>query len=283
MKSSNENCRLKRSDKFRCSWGKVKANIISQLPDMLYIFGIRAQSFFNRSRMMFKKSDDLILVSQGGLSWWTHRRRVRMYGNGLLYRGNLLGTSYLLPKLDFMDGDVVLDCGANMGDLQLYFKVRGVNVDYIGVEPNPIDFRCLTKNTLPGKALNIALWNSNSTMIFYVDTASASSSLIQPPFFTEKIEVPAVRIDSLELPSRIKLFKVEGEGAEPEILEGAQGIFSRIEYISVDAGPERGINQTSTSDDVIKIMTEAGFKIVLENPYFRKTILFKNGNLESTN
>jgi hypothetical protein len=118
-------------------------------------------------------------------------------------------------------------------------------------------------------------------MIFHVDTASASSSLIQPPFFTEKIEVPAVRIDSLELPSRIKLFKVEGEGAEPEILEGAQGIFSRIEYISVDAGPERGVNQTSTRDDVIKIMIEAGFNIVLENPYHRKTILFKNGNLKS--
>jgi hypothetical protein len=143
-----------------------------------------------------------------------------------------------------------------------------------------MDYGCLSKNVISlGESRNLALWDSTSEMIFYVDTSSASSSLIEPPYYTEKIRVAAARLDSLDFPNRIKLFKVEGEGAEPEILEGARGIFSSIEYISVDAGPERGINQTPTRDEVLKLLTDAGFELVMENPFHRKTLLFRNTEL----
>jgi FkbM family methyltransferase len=212
-----------------------------------------------------------------GEFWMSHRKRVHLYSNGLMRRGESIGKSYLLSEISFHSGDFIVDCGANMGDLILYFKSKSISVDYLGFEPNPIDYECLrTNSTSLGGSRNLALWNSTSEMIFYVDTESASSSLIEPPFYTEKLQIPAARLDSLDFSKRIKLFKVEGEGAEPEILQGAIGLFSNIEYISVDAGPERGVHQTSTRDDVLKVLENSDFELVMENPYHRKTMLFKN-------
>ena len=218
-----------------------------------------------------------IIAIENSEFWMTHRKRVHLYSSGLMRRGESIGKSYLLSEIDFHPGDLVVDCGANMGDLILYFKSKSTPVDYLGFEPNPIDHECLSANSISsGESRNLALWNATSEMVFYVDTESASSSLIEPPFYTEKIRVPTARLDSMEFSKRIKLFKVEGEGAEPEILEGARGLFSSIEYIAVDAGPERGINQTSTRDDVLKVLANSDFELILENPFHRKTLLFRN-------
>jgi hypothetical protein len=82
------------------------------------------------------------------------------------------------------------------------------------------------------------------------------------------------------MPERIKLLKVEGEGAEPEILFGAVDFLSRIEFISVDVGPERGIEQATTRSEVFNFLQDNHFKLILENPYHRKTALFTNSRLK---
>ncbi len=255
----------------------IRKFILNKIPDP--IFANLKNIFFmiKKSSLRVHASQSLLKVRENETIWWTHRKRFHLYGYGLQQRGASIGKSYMLGEISFMPEDCIVDCGANMGDLQMYFKNLRIPINYIGIEPNPIDYRCLTKNTIaPGKALNVALWHIDSKMTFYVDTASASSSLIEPPYFTEKVIVDSVRLDSLELPKRIKLFKVEGEGAEPEIIEGARGVYSRIEYISVDAGPERGIEQTSTRNDVLKVLENTNFELVMENPYHRKTLLFRN-------
>lgn len=48
---------------------------------------------------------------------------------------------------------------------------------------------------------------------------------------------------------KIKILKIEGEGAEPDILQGAASILDRLEYICVDCGPERGLAKDSTLPD----------------------------------
>ena len=102
-----------------------------------------------------------------------------------------------------------------MGDLQLFFEFQEIRISYVGIEPNPLDFKCLNLNILPGaKGMNCALWNKTSNLEFYVDSKGASSSLIEPPRYSEKILVEAIRLDSLHF-SKIKLLKIEGEGAEP--------------------------------------------------------------------
>lgn len=264
-----------RTSQMRALIGKL----IQHFPDSLYIYFKNWDLRLRGEDIRLKKQGLNIIVMEQGEFWTTHRKRVHLYSSGLMRRGESIGKSYLLSEVNFRPGDFIVDCGANMGDLILYFKSRSISIDYLGFEPNPIDHVCLTVNSIAlGGSKNLALWNSTSEMIFYVDTESASSSLIEPPFYTKKIRVPAARLDSLEFPKKIKLFKVEGEGAEPEILEGAKGLFSSIEYIAVDAGPERGINQTPTRDGVLKVLANSDFELVMENPFHRKTLLFRNKN-----
>jgi FkbM family methyltransferase len=253
--------------------------VYRKLPDRFYTMLKNFQFRLRGISTRFRCNGGVIEVTEGDLFWTTHRNRAHLYSNGLLARGAAIGKSYLLEKIDFEEGDMIVDCGANMGDLQLWFFLKDINIEYLGIEPNPSDFECLSRNMLPSSScLNIALWNENGSLKFWVDTESASSSLIEPPNYTKVINVNSVRIDELENLDRIKLLKVEGEGAEPEILLGATKLLDKIDYISVDVGPERGLEQLSTRTDVLNIMSEFKFNIVLENPYHRKTILFENSS-----
>ena len=255
-------------------------SLIKNLPDSLYVRLKNLQGIFRGTSERYLSIDGKIRVSDRELFWTTHRNRCHLYSGGFTHRGRSIGKSYLLNNIAFNNRDVVIDCGANMGDLQLFFWDLGIDITYIGIEPNPTDFECLSENKLGSASfLNLALWNEKGCLKFWVDSMSASSSLIEPPGYTEIIRVDTVRLDQLSLPSRIKLLKIEGEGAEPEILLGCSGILHKVEFISADVGPERGVDQTSTRNDVVDYLLEKNFEIIEENRYHRKTILFVNKTL----
>jgi FkbM family methyltransferase len=145
----------------------------------------------------------------------------------------------MLQLIPFREGDLVVDCGASMGDLENYFRQNQLQINYVGFEANPHDFICLKMNVGSEKSQNIGLWNQVGSIPFYVNDAFASSSFIQPPEFTEIVNIPASTL-SVQFPNqKIRLLKLEAEGAEPEVLEGALEILRNIDYLSADVGPER--------------------------------------------
>jgi FkbM family methyltransferase len=253
---------------------------INKLPNSFFTLLKNVQGSLNGTPERYSSIAGKIQVRHKEMLWTTHRNRCHLYSKGFSQRGEAMGKTYLLYNITFSDRDVVIDCGANMGDLQLFFMNLGVDITYLGIEPNPIDFECLSENEIGSASfLNLALWNEKGSLKFWVDSKTASSSLIEPPSFTEIINVEAVRLDQLTLPPRIKLLKVEGEGAEPEILLGCAGILNKIEFISADVGPERGVNQVSTREDVVDYLVKNNFEIIEENRYHRKTVLFRNKTL----
>ena len=161
------------------------------------------------------------------------------YQHGLARRAEGLGAVYFLERIDFAEGDVVLDCGANLGDLLLWFRLRGLAVRYTAFEPSPLEHGCLVENVRPHTAHNIGLWNTRGQLSFYVSSQGADSSLIEPAHYDEVIEVPTERLDAY-VDGPVKLLKLEAEGAEPEILEGLGEAIAQVEYISADLGFERG-------------------------------------------
>jgi len=58
----------------------------------------------------------------------------------------------------------------------------------------------------------------------------------------------------------IRLLKVEAEGMEPEVLAGAHQTLQRVDYVAVDAGPERGGENTVPA--VLNALTSAGFEVL---------------------
>jgi FkbM family methyltransferase len=211
------------------------------------------------------------------------------YKNGVLTRSASIGNAYHLSLISFKDGDLVVDCGANVGDLSLYFKHKKILINLIAIEPSPLEYECLQKNVLNTKnynrssgqdisTMNVGLFDTEKTLDFYVSSEGADSSLISPKEFTNIVKVNVHRLDEL-LPNRkIKLLKLEAEGAEPEVLLGCENILDNIEYISADLGFERGIDESSTLVPVVNYLLSHGFALV-EVSKGRRVALFKNKSL----
>jgi hypothetical protein len=65
---------------------------------------------------------------------------------------------------------------------------------------------------------------------------------------------------------KIKLLKIEVEGSEPEVLQGAKSVLKIVDFVAVDTGPERGIK--NTFDEVNSYLVNHGFKLIRKNyPY----------------
>lgn len=185
-----------------------------------------------------------------------------------------LFNSYLLDYIDFSNEDLVIDCGANVGELDLAFKQKKININYVGIEPEPRTFYCLNKNS-NSQNLNLCLSEKEGSVQFYIDSLGANSSMISSQTTDKSIDVPSKRLDSIFLNKKIKLLKIDAEGSEPEVLSGTLGIIKNIDYISVDCGAERGDSQETTFREVYKIMEENNFEIV-DIYQQRFTVLFRN-------
>lgn len=245
-----------------------------------YLFNLRSRILNYNSRVSFKSSSyKFVDLRIPELEWHAaHERHASFtYIKGFYERIQDLEKSYMLNLIDFKDGDLILDCGANVGDLKLWVKIKKQNLRYVGFEPSPIEFEHLKKNISPSKAYNVGLWNKNDQLTFYVSSQGGDSSLIKPLEYDEKIKVKTIRLEEF-ITQKIKLLKLESEGAEPEILEGIGDKINNIQYITADLGFERGLNEESTLVPVTNFLLNKNFELVEWTTHKRIAALYKNKN-----
>ena len=73
-----------------------------------------------------------------------------------------------------------------------------------------------------------------------------------------------------------KLLKLEAEVAQPEIRMGMKENLTRVEYVAVLVGAERGISKESKLVEVLDILSNAGF-VPIKFGMPRADILYTNG------
>ena len=211
------------------------------------------------------------------LSFFHTKQSNMAYKEGFYHRAITLADSYAINLIDFNQGDFIVDCGANIGDLKLYFDYLGLDVEYLGIEPSPEEYECLKSNISPSKAKNLGLWDSKSQMEFYVSSQGADSSLIKPKNYDKTLIVDVVKLDDLEevKNKNIKLLKLEAEGAEPEVLLGCDETLNNISYIAADLSFERGVKEESTLEEVTNFLLKREFELIKVSPR-RFSALFKS-------
>ncbi|MBT8443052.1 MAG: FkbM family methyltransferase [Gammaproteobacteria bacterium] len=241
------------------------------------LFNLRAMLRGVDVRMRFDAAERRFRASSGRYTLNFRHEAQAYYAckRGIPRRLQLLGETYFLPQIEFRAGDLVVDCGANVGELKFWFVEQGVDIEYVGIEPSPLEFACLEENVAPDRAINCGLWDRDGELEFYVSSQMADSSLIEPPEYDEVIRVPTHRLDTLLAGRSIRLLKLEAEGAEPEAIAGCEKLLDRIDYISADLGFERGVGQTSTLAAVSNYLLPRGFEIVA-NGRKRLTVLYRN-------
>lgn len=233
-------------------------------------------------RFSYDKDSQYFIVSEGHQKRFfsVFERGTWLYRNGISLRSEFLFKSYCLQNLSFKNDDVVIDCGANSGDLTLKLFEACDKLTYVGVEPSPNDYEVLKKNVSHEDAhlVQKALGDKDGNLKFYICSDRGDSSLIEPPSYNNVVDVEVVTLEnlvkSLNLEA-IKLIKIEAEGFEPEILQGAKGILDKVEYIAVDGGYERGIDCEQTLTTVTNFLLQNDFEMVdIYFPWYRA--LFRN-------
>lgn len=190
-----------------------------------------------------------------------------------------LGKTYFLDLIEYSPGDNIVDCGANVGEIGVYFQLTDRIINYYAFEPSSREFQCLKLNNPNGILHNIGLWHRKDTLKFYIKSDTADSSLFDIGTYKNSVEVNVDRMDNVLSLPRIKLMKIEAEGGEPEVLAGAEKLLPVTEYITVDCGAERGAAQAETLPDVVNFLTRNNFDLVKVS-HGRIIALFKNRNLE---
>jgi FkbM family methyltransferase len=241
-------------------------------------------NFYARSKRLPHKFnyDNLLnlfyITENGEKHYFSNRiRGFELYENGLKHRSDNLASSYCLDQIVFSSSDIVIDCGANYADLYLYLKSDIDPKNYITFEPSNEEFNVIKINAPQSFNNNIGLGNNNLIKKFYLSTEDGDSSFVKPSAYDEIVEIQTVTLSSFVKKNKIekiKLLKLEAEGFEPEILDGALDILGFIDYIAVDGGNERGVTEDETFSYLTNALLRNNFEI-LEVNWSQSRALFK--------
>ena len=219
--------------------------------------GVRFRSIAPNLHQAYNPSEIVLYFSE--------RSRCRLYfwPGGIGHRLDFLKQRYQHPKCRVDVGDIVFDVGANIGEFSVALAASASKV--YSFDPDPNCWPALNANA--GLYDNIfpfceGLGKEAKDADFYIASRTADSSFIQPQYYIEKISIPItslkMKLRELSL-SKVDFLKLEAEGFEPEILEGAEDVLPNFKKIAVDVSPERfGV---SPREDVISILKNNGFDV----------------------
>ena len=243
---------------------------------------------FHRShKIIFVEEIDKSAIDKLGI-YVAKRTRLHLYFKGIRWRLNQISEQYLLSSIPSMkeSSGWIVDIGANIGEFSLAVAEKTSNNKFLLIEPSKSEMFAARKNlqSYPAHFVSTALWNEEKELLFYHANETGDSSLL-PANLSRPSEVIHVRtLDSLISEfqiTEIDILKVEAEGAEPEILEGATQALKISKYVTADLGPERGIGEARTYEECREILVSAGFVEIARFPGGRETYLFRNKNYDA--
>jgi len=206
----------------------------------LYVVQSKSETFYFPSDLHMS---ELFHMAMGYADWLGHKYQ---YGD----------------IVNVESGDVVFDCGAFVGAFSLY--ASGIASRVVTIEPAPQTQACLRKN-LGGldnvEIVQALLYHESIEVDFQLSDNPVDHSVLTPDHGAtgETITMKTQRLSTLASSlgiNRIDFLKIDAEGAEPEVLYGAEGL--DIKKVAVDCGPER--EGDSPLDEVRDYFEQLGFE-----------------------
>ena len=194
------------------------------------LFCFLLNKLFSGSEKMKYKQGLYSVTFRDDIVHFPNKRVVRMFLNPKYHLDKLYET-YCINNIEINDQDIVIDCGANIGELYYSFLLKNKSIRYYAFEPEVNTYNCLKINLSSFKNVyleNIALSNESKKTSFFIDEEGANSSLSDFGS-SRKLEIESKSLDDFRL-ENIKLLKVEAEGHELEVLQGSIKTMSKNIY-----------------------------------------------------
>ena len=156
--------------------------------------------------------------------------------------------SYDLDSIPFEAGDVVLDIGAHVGVVSIYLAKRHPEIEIIAFEPVTENYLQLLKNRVANQVTNVSAHNQAVTgdgrqvclggdfhentggiSILKARTGTSDASADGYVRTSASMRLKAI-FDEYGL-ERVKLLKIDCEGAEYEIFRAEPELLSRVDYL----------------------------------------------------
>ena len=277
---------------------KIRNFYSTKFNNRLFFLAANLDFFFNKNNTRVNSENknldiykEFFKEKNENLNWFIssslRSRALRSYvKKGLVFSGPRIARNYSIENIIFNDSDIVVDCGANFGSLWIYLNNFKIPLIYICIEPGISEFQGLLKSINSQRKTQVrsyiikkGLASNNGKAKFYY-SEEADSSIIPYEGYTKQYQIETITLEALinDLGfqnKKIKLLKLEAEGAEPEVIIGSIKILKNIEFIAADLGPERGFNKKCTFKEVTNILLRNNFEII-DFKYPRLCILFKN-------
>ncbi|MDH3618106.1 MAG: FkbM family methyltransferase [Nitrosopumilus sp.] len=152
-------------------------------------------------------------------------------------------TNFFNKSID--KGMTIIDIGANIGYFTLLFsKLVGDSGKVITFEPNPHSFKILKKNVQSNKIKNITLFSNaigksnHSTKLFLSKINSGDNRISEKIIETsdlqrESVDVDVVTLDDTLRNMSIDFLKIDAQGSEMNIIQGAKNIIKNNDQIKL--------------------------------------------------
>jgi FkbM family methyltransferase len=166
------------------------------------------------------------------------------------HRTTQLDLPEIRSAISVSPGDIIIDCGANVGDITSRFASTPATIH--AFEPNPYVFAVLARRFAGHPRVichNQAVWVNEDTITLSLPVGDRSSDVIDASVAstlmgglaskrTQDVEVGCVNLSKfiLGLPGKVRFMKMDIEGAEGAVLPALieTGAMARIEYMAVE-------------------------------------------------
>ena len=195
-----------------------------------------------------------------------------------LYREIFTENCYTKDFYQPQAGDVIIDCGANIGLFALYIQSIAPGAFVHCFEPAESTRKILEKNIAENnfgdfvKVYPYGVFNQRSTIELLKSDLSGHRSFVESQFVAKASEAETEKIECISLAEamemagarRVDFLKVDVEGAEIEILEGASSeTLDKIERVALEY---HNIIRQGAKDRVVRVLKGSQFSSIVSYP-----------------
>ena len=191
-----------------------------------------------------------------------------------------------LKLFSYHNINTIIDVGANQGQYASQFLKHGYKGNILSFEPITKVFETLEKNSKTyknWKVFNYGLSNENKTSQIYISENTFSSSLLKitPSHLINEPKSKTVRsqkvnlktldsiYDSFDIKNESVFLKIDVQGYEKEVLEGAKNSLKHIKGIQIEMSIEELYKGEMLFNDMLSYIQKLGFELhSLENGFY---------------